>query len=73
MVKLIIIAVVILAILGLISYVALTALNRVKPVPPVRELEEARRILIDIQIKDEALAMLPESTRRKVDEYLQDN
>lgn len=70
MIKVVVIGVVIIAIIALVSYVVLSLVKRFKPVPPVREVEEARRILYELQVKDEILAILPESTRQEVDEYL---
>lgn len=70
MIKIVIVAITIVVIIALISYVVLTLAKRVKPLPPNRELEEARRIMLELQTTDELIPSLPERSRKRVNEFL---
>ena len=68
--KLLIIPVVAIIIVALVAYVVLQVAKRVKPVPPNRELEEARRLLTEVSVREELLPSLPERTMVEISRFL---
>jgi serine protease inhibitor ecotin len=70
--KIILIAVLILAVLAIIAWVAHELLKRSKPLPRSRQIEEARRVMLEVQHTDDIFASLPANTRAKLDKILKD-
>ena len=70
--KFVLIVLLLLAVLVLVAWFAYMMLERSKPLPRSRQLEEARRVMLDIQHTDDIFASLPTRTRANLDKILKD-
>lgn len=70
--RVVLILIILLAIIGLVAYVAHELLKRSKPLPRSRQVEDARRVLLEVQHSDDIFASLPANTRAKLDKVLKD-
>lgn len=70
--RVILILIILLAIIALVGWVAYELLKRSKPLPRSRQVEDARRVLLEVQHTDDIFASLPANTRAKLDKVLKD-